>query len=197
MPALRLTPFTTQFKSSAIALIACLAMASCSTGMDPNNLPKPLNDNNIISVTLPGVAVNSDTKLAWFSEIVLIRSENVQPSLEIVAYIQEAIQAYLTDRGAQFVDNPKDADYLVGAAFVADNTLSKEEMAERFRLYPTLLSHRNYETGTLVAGLLPPGGGDARWRGAIQVYTKSVPDEVARQRVRTNVALLLDNIPRN
>ena len=111
--------------------------------------------------------------------------------------MQEVIQVYLTDAGAQFVDNQEDADYLVAAAFIADNTLSKEEMAERFRLYPTLLAHRRYDTGTLVAGLLPPEGGDARWRGAIQVYTVAMPDDVVRQRVRAGVARLLDNIPRS
>ncbi len=189
-----------RFTTLLITLLTTLLLtAGCSTtGKDGQDLPLPLNDANVISVTLPGVAVTRDTKLAWYSDIVLIRGEKGYPPPPIIDYTKTVIQDYLQDAGAQFVETPGEADYLVGAAFVADNALSKEEMAQRFRLYPTLLSHRRYDTGTLVVGLLPPAGGDARWRGAIQIYNdNSLPDEVKRQRVRAGVARLLDNIPRN
>ena len=62
MLPLRLSFLTTRTMPVAIVLVACLAIASCSASMDPNNLPKPLNDSNVISVTLPDVAVNSETK---------------------------------------------------------------------------------------------------------------------------------------
>lgn len=184
---------------TVLSAVACLVLAACGTaGKDADRLPAPLNNTNIISVTLPGVAVTRETKLAWYSDIVLIRTDTSFPQSHMVDYMKAVIQDYLTDAGAQFVENRDEADYLVAAAFVADNALTKEQLAERFRLYPTLLSHRRYPTGTLVAGLLPPEGGDARWRGAIQVYTKStLPDEVKRQRVRDSVARLLDNIPRD
>ena len=186
-------------RRALILLALSLMLAACSNmSRDANNLPVPLNNSNVISVTLPGVAVTDETKLAWYSDIVLIRGEQGYPDVNVIAYMKTVIQDYLIEAGAQIVDDPAEADYLVAAAFVADNTLTREEMAQRFRLYPSLLSHRRYDTGTLVAGLLPPAGGDARWRGAIQVYTNaSLPDEVKRQRVRTSVKKLLDNIPRN
>ena len=172
-------------------------LSGCSlSGLSEGNEQARLKQASVIAVAMPDFNLPPGAKLAWYSDIILVRTEEDAERRQLIPFVRNEIQKTLTARGYQFVPEKGDSDYLVGVVIVLDEAMSDEQLAQRFRLHPSLKAGGDYKKGTLLLGFLNPRSLHAEWRGAIQVFTdQSLAIETRKERITGAVNRLINKVP--
>ncbi|NKB34887.1 MAG: hypothetical protein GKR91_17465 [Pseudomonadales bacterium] len=142
------------------------------------------------------------SQLVWFSDLIVQDSSaGLQATAQQVSVIQGTIESQLMRKYYRFTENRDDADYMVAAALVMDDSVQSQEITDLVQIFPGLANAFNdLESGTLLVVITAPT--DPRtapllWRGAIQAYTvgEALPDQMRLDRLRSFTARLIDAVP--
>ena len=99
-----------------------------------------------------------DARLVWYSDIIVQDQGAAVPATSSqVEVIRQAIESTLVDKGYQLTDTTSDADYMVAAALVMDESTESQQINELVRIYPGLSnSFNNLDAGTLMVVITEP-----------------------------------------
>ena len=181
-------------RSFLLLLVSCLLWACASSPTEPE--PDPLSQSSAVSVTLPGFVTGPDTTLHWYSSLKWMDDAEGRYR-DNARVMQDALQREFERKGYSFVDT--EANYDVVAVVILGDLQDSPELAEFFRLYPTLAEPaKNYGQGTVLVAIAPAGTRDIVWRGALEVFTPApgqLTAEAREQRMRWAAGQLLESIP--
>ena len=181
-------------RSLLLLLFSCLLWACANSRTEPE--PDPLSHSSAVSVTLPGFVTAPGTTLRWYSSLKWMDDAEGRYR-DHARVMQDALQREFERKGYSFVNT--EPVYDVVAVVILGDLEDSQEMAEFFRLYPTLAEPaENFGQGTVLVAIAPAGTRDIVWRGALEVFTPSPGQLTAaarEQRMQWAAGQLLDSIP--
>ena len=194
-----------QFNLSHLCLI--LLLGSLLTACANDSKSRIIDDArrfSVITRTDPVFEPKTGEKVAWYYDLMVEDSASqVKLSGDQAALIKNLIEDGMRRKGYQIVEATEQAQYILAAAVLLDNTAQSNRVLELIQLYPGLSgSFGDYENGTLAIAIIPSSNTSTTnptiyWRGVIQAYTvgDALPLEVRGQRLRANVNRLVKSIP--
>ncbi len=179
----------------SLALLFLLVTA-CSVTEEKAPQPKITATTSVVSSFFSAKRYIAGQRFAWmpgaerYFEDPRIKDQSIKPILE------NAIQQTLGNAGYQYVQNPQQADFLVGYLVALESELDDQAIAKLYGNAPglPLQSTANYEKGTLVIDIVDRVTKQSVWRGALQAaVTFDVEPSLRQQRVTTAVETVLNN----
>ncbi|MEM9305119.1 MAG: DUF4136 domain-containing protein [Pseudomonadota bacterium] len=152
--------------------------------------------------------VHSDTRaldlapgarVGWHEPSIMLFEDERFANQPISGVLRGEVARALTQRGLTIVEEGEDSDYLVGMLLAMTDTVSDDEILQRFGVLPGLVIHgeaEEFEKGTIVLTLLNPVTLAMEWRVVVQGFAnlESTPQE-RRARVRHLVDSMLAPLP--
>ncbi len=170
--------------NSADSLMADARRFSAVTRVDPNFRP------------------DAGANLIWFSDLI-VQDENsaVKATADQIALITQTIESQFIRKRYQFTNDIEQADYMVAAAVIMDDSPESQQITELVQIFPGLAGAVNdLDQGTLLVVISPPT--DPRtapllWRGAIQVFlvSEALSPEMRNSRLQSFTARLIAAVP--
>ncbi|MEQ9566473.1 MAG: hypothetical protein RLN85_11800 [Pseudomonadales bacterium] len=155
-----------------------------------------------VSRVAPEFRPAANQHLIWYGDLIV---EDQQSSTKLTAenrhFIRQILEQRLRMRNYRFTQDPENADYVVGAALLLDNSPESRKIENFLQLHPMVSSAQGkYPTGTLMVAILSPGEINQQsvlWRGAIQAFDmgEQLPSEINRVRIEEFITRLIDTVP--
>lgn len=187
----------------AILLVACVfTLAGCQSPPPPEEVMSDAHRFTAVSRVAPDFRPVSQQRLIWYGDLIV---EDQQSTTKITAenrqFIKQTLENQLRLRNYRFTQNPEEADYVVGAALLLDNSPESQTIENFLRLHPMVGSAvGRYPRGTLMVAIMEPGEitqQSVLWRGAIQAFNmgETLPSEINRVRIQDFVQKLIEAVP--
>jgi len=146
---------------------------------------------------MPGFVTSAETVLRWRSDLIWV--DDPEGRYERRAdMMQQILQVEFERKGYAFAAPAGAANYDVIAVALLGELKDQGEIAETFKLYPSLAaSPEGYSKGNLLVALVLADTDIIVWRGAIEIFTdpEMQPLEVRQQRMEWGAQHLLSSIP--
>lgn len=163
-----------------------LTLAGCSTQTTPvKEVQEKVETQRlmIVSSGKPSKVLPAFTSYSWSEEYNQVLSSVVgQNKQEFKMYIRDQIKAYLSTKGYEYKEDPKQADVVVGFLFALEDAVADQTIQERFGLLPGLRRAKandpRYEKGSLLLTVLDNQQKTIYWRSAVQGFVDLEKDRV-------------------
>jgi len=185
-----------------VAATLIIGLSLVSTACTSGNIMDDARRFSAVTRTDPSFRPEVGDNLVWFSDLI-VQDENadIQATPAQVALIQATIESQLIQKKYRFTENVDQAQYMVAAAIVMDDSDQSQEINDLVQIFPGLSGTINdLEQGTLLVVIFPPS--DPRtapllWRGAIQVYVvgEALPEAMRMDRLRSLATRLMSAVP--
>jgi hypothetical protein len=140
--------------------------------------------------------------LIWLSDLIVQDANSEVKATDAQAvFVKETIESLLLRKRYRLTEDEAQADYMVAAAVLMDNSSESQEITELVQIYPGLGDAFNdHEQGTLVMIIVAPDyteNSPILWRGAIQAYAlgDALPEEFMLARLEGIVTRLVNAVP--
>ena len=187
----------------AIAAMALLVfLAGCSSQPQPEQVINDAHRFTTVSRVAPEFRPTMHQRLIWYGDLIV---EDQQSGTKITTenrqFITQILEQQLRLRNYRFTQDPENADYVVGAALLLDDSPESRNIENFLQLHPMVgPAQGGYPTGTLMVAILSPGEVNQQsvlWRGAIQAFDmgERLPSEINRVRIEEFISRLIDSVP--
>lgn len=199
-------PFNRIFSTNLLLAISALALLSflpgCNSQPQPEQVISDAHRFTTVSRVAPEFRPTAHQRLVWYGDLIV---EDQQSSTKISAenrqFITQILEQQLRMRNYRFTQDPENADYVVGAALLLDDSPESRNIENFLQLHPMVSSAQGkYPTGTLMVAILSPGEINQQsvlWRGAVQAFDmgEQLPSEINRVRIEEFITRLIDTVP--
>lgn len=183
--------------------ISLLGCSSPATQIEEAQLQGKAHRLTIVSSGKPSAVLPAFTTYTWSERSSIVLSGvSGQDEKQLQGYIREQIQIYLTTKGYQYRENPKQADVIVGFLFALEDDIADQSIQNKFGLLPGLTRHAiddpRYEKGSLLLAVLDNEDKEIYWRSAVQGFVdldKDNNDGTSAERLQTILQLMLGDFP--
>lgn len=116
-------------------------------------------------------------------------------------FVSNQIDAEIRLKKYMITDNMAEADYMIGAAVILDNSKMSQKVSNFVEVFPGIRdSIGHYKEGTLLVVITKPGDiqeNKILWRGAIQAYIigEELSEEERQLRTRAFIKQLMASFP--
>ena len=182
-----------------------LTLAGCSTQTTPvKEVQEKVETQRlmIVSSGKPSKVLPAFTSYSWSEEYNQVLSSVVgQNKQEFKMYIRDQIKAYLSTKGYEYKEDPKQADVVVGFLFALEDAVADQTIQERFGLLPGLRRAKandpRYEKGSLLLTVLDNQQKTIYWRSAVQGFVDLEKDRVesGSSRIQGILNMMLRDFP--
>lgn len=138
----------------------------------------------------------------WYNELFLAdENATVQSPNASKRFIENQIEAEIGSKNYTITEDVAQADYMVGAAVILDNSDVSQQISNFVEVFPSLGSSANhYNEGTILVVITKPGNiqqNKILWRGAIQAYVvdEELSQEQRQLRVQAFIKQLMNSLP--
>lgn len=156
----------------------------------------------IVSSGKPSEVLPAFTTYTWSEEYNLVLSGvSGKSSDELQAYIRGEITTYLSTKGYEYRENPKQADVVIGFLFALENDVADETIQKKFGLLPGLARGNEldprYEKGSLLLAVLDNEQKATYWRSAVQGFIDLEKDKSddSENRMQKILGMMLGSFP--
>lgn len=186
----------------SVFLLALLPLVSSCAGNREARTMEAARRISVVTRTAPEFRPAPDASLVWYSDIIVQdQGAAVRVTPEQLAVIKQTIDSRLTGKGYRFSSSPDEADFMLAAALVMDQSAESQNINQLVELYPGLAnSFNDLLAGTLLVVITRPT--DPRtaplmWRGAAQAYAmgETLPADVRLSRLQGYTARLINEVP--
>jgi exopolysaccharide biosynthesis protein len=144
----------------------------------------------------------ANDKFVWYNELLLADQDHtVKSPAATKRFIENQIEAAVRSKKYNITEQVADADYMIGAAVILDNSEMSQQVSNFVQVFPGIRdSIGHYKEGTILVVITKPG--DIRhskilWRGAIQAYVlgEKLTDQERQLRVQAFIQQLMNSFP--
>jgi hypothetical protein len=156
----------------------------------------------VVSRIDPGFRPETGASIAWVVDFI-VQDENseVKATDAQAVFIKDTIDSLLQRKQYRLIEDAAEADYMVAAAVLLDNSSESQQITDLVQIYPGLGDAFNdLEQGTLMVIIVAPDYAENSpilWRGAIQAYTMgdALAEEVQLARLQGIISRLINAVP--
>lgn len=193
-------------KSNHFMFVLIAAMAWLTSACTPFETKTAVKDD--INTYFSAVTANDRFKpkandtFVWYHEPLLTdQNQTVESPTATKRFIEKHIEAEVRLKKYDMTDSLADADYMIGAAIILDDSEISQQISNFVKVFPGIRhSIRDYKEGSLLVVIAKPGDisdNEILWRGAIQAYL--VNDELSKEekqlRVQSFIKQLMKALP--
>ncbi|MFT5451917.1 MAG: hypothetical protein ACI9N9_001403 [Enterobacterales bacterium] len=144
----------------------------------------------------------ANDKFVWYNEPLLTDEDHtVKSPAATKRFVENQIEAQIRLKKYNITEQASDADYMIGAAIILDNSEMSQQVSNFVKVFPGIKDSINhYKEGTILVVITRPG--DIRenkilWRGAIQAYMvgEELTKEERQLRVQAFIKQLMNSFP--
>mgnify|MGYP002700514768 FL=1 len=187
--------------ATSIALTAMLTTACTQVQTQPvanNNM----NTYSAVVTADESFKPKANDAFVWYKEL-LIADENatIQSPSASKRFVENQIEKEISSKNYTITEDVAQADYMVGAAVILDNSDMSQQISNFVEVFPSLGSSANhYNEGTILVVITKPGNiqkNKILWRGAIQAYVvdEELTQEQRQLRVQAFIKQLMNSLP--
>lgn len=184
-----------------VLLCAQLTLFGCTSQMVKTEGSKAKAQRiTVVSSGKPADVLPAFTTYTWSKENSRVLSGVGDQSKEkLKGYISEEIKKYLSTKGYEYRENPKQADVIVGFLFALENSAADEKIQEKFGLLPGLatsgMKGTRYEKGSLLLAVFDNEEKETYWRSAVQGFVDLEKDSESAKRMQEILSMMLGGFP--
>ena len=187
--------------ASGIVITAMLT-AACTQVQTKPVASDNLNTYSAIVTADESFHPKANDVFVWYDEIVLAdENDTVQSPTETKRFVEKLIEDEVRLKHYQFTDKASQANYMIGAAVILDNSEMSQKISNFVEIFPSLRQSINqYNEGTLLVVIARPGDmskSKILWRGAIQAYVAGEEMSLEQRQLRTQAFIkqLMNSLP--
>ncbi|WP_370980039.1 hypothetical protein [Agaribacterium sp. ZY112] len=192
-------------KRIGLVVASVWALSACTQPEEKapvQTTPAYKNEYSAVSTVSPDFAPKPGAKVAWYRDVIIadeLSPVKVKPDTTL--WIHSELNKQLTDHGYTLVNNHDDADYLVAAAIILDNSHKADRIQHLAQIFPHLNTHSSQDhKGSLIMVLTKPGYQTANslmWRSAVQAYVlgDKISAEQSKERTKAFIQRLGASMP--
>jgi hypothetical protein len=198
---------TTAFFVACYVLIGCLVTSCSQQQQKEEEIPRDAYEFSALSFHDPRFAPRPGQKFAWYTPVTIEVSYKSGDTF-VNDNTQRMISNELLAKGYKIVEDHNLADYVIGAAFIDQNSQSASELTDFFRLFPSIddpEADLNYATafvGVIFAGDLPKVSTDPNsnlliWRSSLRAFVMGdkLEPQAREQRLQNLMTRLMSSFP--
>jgi hypothetical protein len=193
-------------KSNHLLFVLIAAVAWLTSACTPLETKTAMKDD--INTYFSAVTANDRFKpkandtFVWYHEPLLSdQNQTVASPKATKRFIEKQIEAELLLKKYEMTDSMMDADYMIGAAIILDDSEMSQQISNFVKVFPGIRhSISDYKEGSLLVVITKPGDmsdDEILWRGAIQAYI--VDDQLSKEesqlRVQSFIKQLMKSLP--
>lgn len=157
----------------------------------------------IVSSGKPSAVLPAFTTYTWSDRSSIVLSGiSAKNEKQLQGYIRDQIQIYLSTKGYEYRENPKQADVIFGFLFALEDDIADQAIQNKFGLLPGLtrdaIDDPRYEKGSLLLAVLDNEDKGIYWRSAVQGFVdldKDNSEGTSAERVQKILQLMLGDFP--
>ena len=187
--------------ATGIAITAMLT-AACTQVQTKPVASDNLNTYSAIVTADESFHPKANDTFVWYDELVLAdENETVQSPKETKRFVEKLIEDEVRLKHYQFTDKASQANYMIGAAVILDNSEMSQKISNFVEIFPSLRQSINqYNEGTVLVVIARPGDmsqSKILWRGAIQAYVAGEEMSLEQRQLRTQAFIkqLMNGLP--
>ena len=187
--------------ATGIAITAMLT-AACTQVQTKPVASDNLNTYSAIVTADESFHPKANETFVWYDELVLAdENDTVQSPQKTKRFVETLIEDEVRLKHYQFTDKASQANYMIGAAVILDNSEMSQKISNFVEIFPSLRQSINqYNEGTLLVVIARPGDmsqSKILWRGAIQAYVAGEEMSLEQRQLRTQAFIkqLMNGLP--
>ncbi|MBL4798348.1 MAG: DUF4136 domain-containing protein [Oleispira sp.] len=187
--------------ASGIVITAMLT-AACTQVQTKPVASDNLNTYSAIVTADESFHPKANDTFVWYDELVLAdENDTVQSPKKTKRFVEKLIEDEVRLKHYQFTDKASQANYMIGAAVILDNSEMSQKISNFVEIFPSLRQSINqYNEGTLLVVIARPGDmskSKILWRGAIQAYVAGEEMSLEQRQLRTQAFIkqLMNSLP--
>ena len=160
--------------------------------------PEPLT---LVSSGKPSKVLPSFTTYSWNDDFNFVLAKEEATMLVLTPYIREQIEKYMSSKGYQLVDNPDQAEMVIGFLFAADDVIANNQVEQRFGLIPGTVrgkgSDPRYKKGSLILSAMDNRTTKIYWRSAVRGFSDLERDKATTKgsKMQYILSMILGDFP--
>ncbi|WP_417697272.1 DUF4136 domain-containing protein [Psychromonas sp.] len=160
--------------------------------------PEPLT---LVSSGKPSKVLPSFTTYSWDDDYNFVLAKEEATMLVLTPYIRQQIEQYMRTKGYQLVDNPDQAEMVIGFLFAADDVVANNQVEQRFGLVPGTVREKGldprYKKGAFMLSALDNRGKKIYWRAALKGFTQLERDKAINKGTQMQyiLSMMLGDFP--
>ena len=185
----------------AVIIGQCLLLTGCVTDTE-DRIMDDARRFSAVTLNDPSFRPAAGDKLVWYSDLI-VQDENaaIRATSEQISLVQSTMESQLIGKNYQFTDEPSEADYMIAAALVMDESTQSQQINDLVQIFPGIGgAFTDFDPGSLLVVISPPT--DPRtapllWRGAIQVFMvgDALSPAMRMSRIQSMVTRLMNAVP--
>ncbi len=187
--------------ATGIALTAILTTA-CTQVQTQSIANNNLHTYSAVVTADESFKPKANDTFVWYDELFLADEDStVQSPSASKRFIENQIEKEISLKNYNITEDVSQADYMVGAAVILDNSDMSQQISNFVKVFPSLGSSANhYNEGTILVVITKPGNilqNKILWRGAIQAYVvdEELTQEQRQSRVQAFIKQLMNSLP--
>lgn len=187
--------------ASGIAITAMLT-AACTQVQTKPVASDNLNTYSAIVTADESFHPKANDTFVWYDELVLTdENDTVQSRKATKRFVEKTIEDEVRLKQYKFTDKASQADYMIGAAVILDDSEMSQKISNFVEIFPSLRESINhYNDGTILVVITRPGDmsqSKILWRGAIQAYVAGEEVSLEQRQIRTQAFIkqLMASLP--
>lgn len=187
--------------ATVVALTAMLTTACTQVQTQPA-AKSNINTYSAVVTADESFKPKANDTFVWYKELFLAdENATVQSPTASKRFIEDQIEKEISLKNYTVTEDVAQADYMVGAAVILDNSDVSQNISNFVEVFPSLGSSANhYNEGTILVVITKPGKiqqNKILWRGAIQAYVvdEELTQEQRQLRVQAFIKQLMNSLP--
>ena len=184
-----------------IATLALMTTACTQVEIKPAETTN-LNAYSAVVTADESFKPKANDKFVWYDELLLTDEDHtIKAPAAAKRFIENQIEAEIRLKKYNITEQVTDADYMIGAAVILDNSEMSQQVSKFVKVFPGIRdSIGNYKEGTILVVITRPGDitrNQILWRGAIQAYIvgEELTQEERQLRVQAFIQQLMGSFP--
>lgn len=186
-----------------LALMGCSSQVSHNEQVEEAQAESKTQRLTIVSSGKPAAVLPAFTTYTWSEQYNRVLSGLAgHNEKELQAYIRDEIKKYLSTKGYQYRENPKQADVVIGFLFALENDVADKTIQDKFGLLPGLtrgtMDDPRYEKGSLLLAVFDNEQKGTYWRSAVQGFVDLEADKANKEtsRMQKILGMMLNEFPK-